>query len=73
MAGQLFKGYFNPIVNIIAKQKEKPKVPPHKGNTNAGTIDEKITDIQIVCWLCNQPHRLMESEKFIKKNIQERK
>ena len=28
---------------------------------------------QEVCWLCNQPHRLMECEKFIKKNLQDRK
>ena len=67
------KEYFNLIANIIAKQEEKPKVPPYKANTNAGTIDKHSTDKQIVCWLCNQPHRLMECKKFIKKNLQERK
>ena len=67
------KEYFNPIANIIAKQEEKPKVPPYKANTNAGTIDGKFSDKQIVCWLCNQPHRLKECKKLIKKNLQERK
>ena len=67
------KEHFNPIANIIAKQEEKPKVPPYKVNTNAGTIDKKFIDKQIVCRLCNQPHKLMERKKFIKKNLQERK
>ena len=40
------KEYFNPIANITAKQEEKPKVPPHKANTNAGTIKGKFTDKQ---------------------------
>ena len=67
------KEYFNPIASIIAKQEEKLKFPPYKPNTNAGTIDRKSTDKQIVFWLCNQPQRLMECEKLIKKNSQERK
>ena len=49
------------------------KVPPYNVNTNAGAIDGKFTDKHIVFWLCNQPHRLMECEKFIKNNLQERK
>ena len=28
---------------------------------HTGTIDRKSTDKQIVFWLCNQPHRLMEN------------
>ena len=65
------KEYFNSITNIIAKEEEKPKVPPYKVNT--GTIYRKFTDKQIVCWSCNQPYILMECEKFIKKKLQERK
>ena len=47
------KEYFDPIANIIAKKKEKPKIPPYKANTDAGTIDRKSADKQIVYWLCN--------------------
>ena len=47
------KEYFNPVANIIVKQEEKPKVPPHKANTNAETIDGKFTGKQIIYWLCN--------------------
>ena len=34
----------------MAKQEEKQKVLPYKANTNAGTIDIKSTDKQLVCW-----------------------
>ena len=69
----LLKEYLTPIANIIAKQEKKPKVSPCKANTNAGTIDRKSKDKQKVWWFCNQPHRPMECEKFIKKNLQEKK
>ena len=38
------KIYFNPIMNIIAKQEEKPKALPYKANTNAGPIERKSAD-----------------------------
>ena len=52
------KECFNLIADIIAKQEEKQNIPPHKAYTNAGTIDGKSTDKQIVCWLRNQPNRM---------------
>ena len=67
------KKYFNLIPNMITRQEKIPKASPCKAKTNVKTTDRKSTDKQIVCLLCNQPHRLIECEKCIKRNLQERK
>ena len=67
------KKYFNPIPKMITRQEKIPKVPPCKTKTNARTRDRKFTDKKIVCSLYNQPHRLIECKKCIKRNLQGRK
>ena len=58
------KEYFNLIANITAKQEEKPKVPPYKANTNAGTItDGRFTDKQFVGYVIN--HKGLWSAKIL--------
>ena len=63
---------FNSIANIIASQETKSKDVPPLATSNHGKILQS-EDNKLTCWLCNDKHKLHQSEMFKTKSLPEKK